>query len=113
MWDLVLGQETAVAALRALAERPTHAYLFVGPEGAGKETAARSFAARLVTGSDDATSRAADLILRGAYADVAEILREGAAIDRDEAQAIVEQSVLTPTEGDLRVVIVQIGRAHV
>jgi DNA polymerase-3 subunit delta' len=106
VWNRVLGQESAVATLRALAERPTHAYLFVGPEGAGKETAARSFAAHLVTGSDNPTSRAADLILRGAYADVAEILREGAAIDRDEAQAIVEQSVLTPTEGDLRVVIV-------
>ncbi|NCX18672.1 MAG: hypothetical protein EBX15_08010, partial [Acidimicrobiia bacterium] len=61
VWDRVLGQESAVATLRALAERPTHAYLFVGPEGAGKETAARSFAAHLVTGSDNSTSRAADL----------------------------------------------------
>ncbi len=106
VWASVLGQETAIATLRALAARPTHAYLFIGPEGAGKETAARAFAARLVTGTDDETSRAADLIMRGAYADVTEIQREGAAIDRDEAQAIVEQSVLTPTEGELRVVIV-------
>ena len=54
VWDRVIGQEAAVKRLRLLAERPTHAYLFVGPEGAGKETAARAFAARLVTGSDDA-----------------------------------------------------------
>ena len=106
VWDRVIGQETAVKRLRLLAERPTHAYLFVGPEGAGKETAARAFAARLVTGSDEATSRVADLIMRGAFVDVTEIVREGAAVDSEEAQAIVQQSVLTPTEADLRVVIV-------
>ena len=106
VWDRVIGQEVAVKRLRLLAERPTHAYLFVGPEGAGKETAARAFAARLVTGSEDATSRVADLIMRGAFVDVTEIVREGAAVDSEEAQAIVQQSVLTPTEADLRVVIV-------
>lgn len=106
VWDKVVGQDTALTRLRLLAERPTHAYLFVGPEGAGKEAAARAFAARLVTGSDDATSRVADLIMRGAFVDVTEIVREGAAVDSDEAQAIVQQSVLTPTEADLRVVIV-------
>jgi DNA polymerase-3 subunit delta' len=106
VWDRVIGQEVAVGRLRLLAQRPTHAYLFVGPEGAGKEEAARAFAARLVSGADDATSRSADLVLRGAYADVTEIIREGAAIDSEEAQAIVRQAVLTPTEGNLRVVIV-------
>lgn len=106
VWDAVVGQTSAVAQLRLLAERPTHAFLFVGPEGAGKETAARAFAARLVTGSHDATSRVADLIMRGGFVDVTEIIREGAAVDSDEARAIVQQSVLTPTEADLRVVIV-------
>ena len=106
VWDAVVGQTSAVAQLRLLAERPTHAFLFVGPEGAGKETAARAFAARLVTGSHDATSRVADLIMRGGFVDVTEIIREGAAVASDEAQAIVQQSVLTPTEADLRVVIV-------
>ena len=106
VWDAVVGQPAAIARLRLLAERPTHAYLFVGPEGAGKEVAARAFAARLVTGSEDATSRAADLIMRGSFVDVTEVIREGAAVDSDEAQAIVHQSVLTPTEADIRVVIV-------
>lgn len=106
VWDAVVGQPAAIARLRLLAERPTHAYLFVGPEGAGKELAARAFAARLITGSDDATSRVADLIMRGSFVDVTEVVREGAAVDSDEAQAIVHQSVLTPTEADIRVVIV-------
>ena len=106
MWDAVVGQDVAVARLRALAERPTHAYLFVGPDGAGKEVAARAFAARIVTGSEDAESRAADLVMRGGFVDVTEIIREGAAVDKEEAQAIVQASVMTPTEADIRVVIV-------
>lgn len=106
VWDDVVGQDAAIARLRMLAERPTHAYLFVGPDGAGKEVAARSFAARLVSGSDDAGSRVVDLVMRGGFVDVTEIVREGAAIDNEEAQAIVQASVLTPTEASLRVVIV-------
>lgn len=106
VWDAVVGQNAAVTRLRLLAARPTHAYLFVGPEGAGKETAARAFAARLVSGSEDASSRTADLIMRGSFVDVTEIVREGAAIDSEEAQAIVQAAVLTPTEATLRVVIV-------
>jgi DNA polymerase-3 subunit delta' len=48
----------------------------------------------------------ADLVMRGGFVDVTEIVREGAAIDNEEAQAIVQASVLTPTEAALRVVIV-------
>jgi DNA polymerase-3 subunit delta' len=106
VWDGVVGQDAAVKRLLALAEHPPHAYLFVGPEGAGKEIAARAFAARLITGSSDASSREADLIMRGAFADVTEVVREGAAVDKEEAQTIVQQSVLTPTESSMRVVII-------
>jgi DNA polymerase-3 subunit delta' len=106
VWDHVVGQEESVARLRSLAQRPTHAYLFVGPDGAGKEVAARAFAARLVSGSDDASTRVADLVMRGGFVDVSEVVREGAAIDSEEAQAIVKASVLTPSEAALRVVIV-------
>jgi DNA polymerase-3 subunit delta' len=106
IWGQVVGQDAAVARLRSFAERPTHAYLFVGPEGAGKEVAARAFAARLVSGTDRAEDRVVDLVMRGGFVDVTEIVREGAAIDNEEAQAIVQASVLTPTEADMRVVIV-------
>ncbi|NDE20779.1 MAG: hypothetical protein EBZ98_03890, partial [Actinobacteria bacterium] len=106
VWQAVIGQDAAVARLQALAERPTHAYLFVGPEGAGKEVAARAFAARLVSGTDRADDRVVDLVMRGGFIDVTEIVREGAAIDNEEAQAIVQASVLTPTEAAIRVVIV-------
>ena len=106
VWDGVVQQQKAVERLQQLAVNHVHAYLFIGPEGCGKEEAARAFAARLITGSDDATSRDANLILRGSYSDVIEVLREGAAVDKDEAEAIIRLSTTTPTESKIKVVIV-------
>jgi len=106
VWDGVVQQQKAVERLQQLAVNHVHAYLFIGPEGCGKEEAARAFAARLITGSDDATSRKANLILRGSYSDVIEVLREGAAVDKDEAEAIIRLSTTTPTESTIKVVIV-------
>ena len=46
VWDDIMGQRKAVAYLRAAADSGTisHAYLLVGPPGAGKKTAARALA---------------------------------------------------------------------
>jgi DNA polymerase III subunit delta' len=44
----VPGQDLATAFLRRAAARPHHAYLFAGPEGGGKQQAARAFAAALL-----------------------------------------------------------------
>ena len=106
VWDSVVGQAKAVEQLRQLAVNNVHAYLFVGPEGCGKDEAARAFAAQLITGSGDATSREADLIMRGSFSDVIEVLREGAAVDKDEAEAIIRLATTTPTESKVKVVIV-------
>ena len=97
VWDQIIGQPRAVEQLTKLAKGPVHAYLFVGPEGCGKEQAARAFATVLITDSDDTSSRVAQLIARGAFVDVNEVLREGAAVDKDEADNIVRQAATTPT----------------
>ena len=47
-WGDVLGQDRAVAQLRASVESPVHAYLFVGPPASGRREAARAFAADLL-----------------------------------------------------------------
>ena len=44
----VPGQDHAMAFLRQAAARPHHAYLLAGPEGCGKQLAARAFAAALL-----------------------------------------------------------------
>jgi DNA polymerase-3 subunit delta' len=106
VWDSVVGQAKAVEQLHQLAVNHVHAFLFIGPEGCGKDEAARAFAAQLITGSDNATSREADLIMRGSFSDVIEVLREGAAVDKDEAEAIIRLATTTPTESKVKVVIV-------
>jgi len=106
VWDSVVGQSKAVEQLHQLAINHVHAYLFVGPEGCGKDEAARAFASQLITGSDNAASREANLIMRGSFSDVIEVLREGAAVDKDEAEAIIRLSTTTPTESKVKVVIV-------
>src|SRR4029450_12651372 len=46
--DRVPGQEDAIAFLRQAAARPHHAYVLAGPEGGGKQLAARAVAAALL-----------------------------------------------------------------
>jgi DNA polymerase III subunit delta' len=46
--DAVPGQEQAMAFLKQAVGRPHHAYVLAGPEGCGKQIAARAFAAALL-----------------------------------------------------------------
>lgn len=69
MWDTIVGQERAVATLRAAAEHPSHAYLFVGSEGSGVLAAVRAFACDVIGMTDD---RANALVARGSHPDVVE-----------------------------------------
>ena len=105
IWDDVVGQDEAVHTLVRAADQPVHAYLFVGPPGSTKDQAARAFAARLLTGSDDPGSRAAELALRGEHPDVREVERTGAAISKDQALEIIRAATLAPTEGERKVMI--------
>lgn len=105
VWDTVVGQPKAVAALQRALDAPLHAYLFVGPPGATKDEAARAFAAALLTGSDDATTRDARLALAGTHPDVREVLRVGPAISAEQASEIVRQATLAPVEGARKVLV--------
>lgn len=105
IWAGVVGQPTAVSRLRQAAESPVHAYLFAGPAGSTKNQAARAFAARLLTGSDDPTGRDPDLVLRGQHPDVHEVERAGARILFPQAMEIVRTAALAPTESDHKVFI--------
>ena len=63
MWDSIVGQDHAVATLRAAAARPSHAYILVGSEGSGMLEAARAFACEIIGETDD---RSRALVARGA-----------------------------------------------
>jgi len=105
VWDDVIGQGAAVSRLVRAAESPVHAYLFVGPAGSTKNEAARAFAALLIAGVDDPEHRDVQLTLRGEHPDVKEVARTGPAISAPQAEAIVHDAALTPSEGDRKVMI--------
>ena len=111
LYDEVVGQERAVALLRAAAGRPVHAYLFVGPAGTGKRAAAVSFAAALLCpnhgdhagadGPDDSCRR----VLAGLHPDVVAVEREGASIGIGAAREVTRTAFMSPVEGNRKVVI--------
>jgi len=105
LWDGVVGQRAAVDRLEHLASQPVHAYLFIGPEGCGKETAARAFAARLVDGPSP-SARTISLIARGGHPDVIDVMREGAAVDKEEAERVIQLAATTPGTGSRKVIVI-------
>jgi DNA polymerase-3 subunit delta' len=105
VFDDVVGQRRTVEVLIRAAREPVHAYLFVGPPGSTKHQAARGFAALLLTGTEESSSRDAQLVLRGEHPDVREFERSGPAISADQAREIGRVSALAPTESDRKVMM--------
>ena len=107
IWNDVVGQSAAVARLRSSAATPVHAYLFVGPPGSTKLEAARAFASRLITGSEERDERDVRLIALGEHPDVHEIRRVGASISADQARKITHIASLAPIESDRKVLVLE------
>jgi len=104
--DLV-GQDQAVAALRAAAAHPVHAYLFRGVAGNGGLTAAHAFAAALLCPEGGCgicrTCRGA---LSGNHPDVHVIHRSGATLSVDDMRRLVLLAQRRPLQSHRQVVIV-------
>ena len=102
----LVGQDVAANTLRAAVARPVHAYLFVGPPGAGKLTAAMAFAAMLLCprGGDDGCDTCRR-VLEGLHPDVFVLEREGAALSIEQAREVSRISARSSLEGGRSVVI--------
>jgi DNA polymerase III subunit delta' len=102
----LVGQDAAAKTLRAAVARPVHAYLFVGPPGAGKLTAAMAFAAMLLCprGGDDGCDTCRR-VLEGLHPDVFVLEREGAALSIEQAREVSRISARSSLEGGRSVVI--------
>jgi DNA polymerase III subunit delta' len=108
LYSGVVGQDRAVAALRAAATRPVHAYLFTGPPGVGREEAARAFAASLLCHSGGCGScETCTRVMARAHPDVVVTERSGAALLAEEADDIVRRASLSPSEGARQVLVVE------
>jgi DNA polymerase-3 subunit delta' len=104
--DIVVGQERAVALLKASVPTPVHAYMFVGPPGTGKREAAIAFAAALVCpngGCGDCPSCRDALSER--HADLVVVERRGPYITMDQAREVVALAARSPRAGRYQVLI--------
>ncbi|WP_143219349.1 DNA polymerase III subunit delta' [Actinokineospora bangkokensis] len=122
VWSQVVGQPDAVAVLttaasaaRGLVEGTggagmTHAWLFTGPPGSGRSTAARAFAAALqcTTPGEPGCGecQGCHTALSGTHADVRLVVPEGLSISVAEMRALVQTSARRPTGGRWQVVII-------
>ena len=106
VFDDIVGQESAVANLRAAVSAPVHAYLLVGPPGSGKRTSATALAAGLLCpaggcGTCDACRR----VLSGTHPDVILVERSGPSITVDQAREVRRLAMRSPNEGARKVLL--------
>jgi DNA polymerase III subunit delta' len=103
-----------VALSAALAAGPSHAYLFRGPRGAGKRSAARTFAAEiLATGADDPDdARRRALLDPSPHPDLVWLTPRGAQHLVDEVrERVIRAAAYRPFEGGKRVFVVEAAEA--
>ncbi|HEX2272737.1 MAG TPA: hypothetical protein VHG90_02570 [Acidimicrobiales bacterium] len=106
VFDAVVGQDRAVAQLRAAARAPVHAYLFTGPPGSGKRPAARAFAAALLCPEGGCAE--CDVCVRVAaevHPDLVVVERQGPYITVAQAREIQRLALRTPNERPRKVLV--------
>lgn len=106
MFTDIVGQSRALQTLARAAERPSHAYLLVGPRGSGVEDAARGFAALLIGVGDEERGRG--LVLRGVHPDVVEFEPGGASyrVREDVRDRILPEAARAPVEAERKVLLI-------
>ncbi|MDR1264693.1 MAG: DNA polymerase III subunit delta' [Propionibacteriaceae bacterium] len=112
VWDDVVGQEAAVATLRAavggVAHAMTHAWLITGPPGSGRSNAARAFAAALqCRQAGCGKCKDCRTALSGTHPDVTLVRTEQLVIGVDEVRQLVRRAAMAPTLGRRQVLIVE------
>ncbi|MYT69876.1 MULTISPECIES: DNA polymerase III subunit delta' [unclassified Streptomyces] len=135
VWDDLVGQERVITSLDAAARdadalvtaaasdtppppasKMTHAWLFTGPPGAGRVTAARAFAAALQCVSPDRAlggmpgcgfCDGCHTALLGTHADVSTIAADGAQILVADMRDTVRKSYTAPAGGRWQVILVE------
>lgn len=115
VFDTLTGQLDVRAQLtRAAAEeKPTHAWLFTGPPGAGHSTAALAFAAALLCDQPDSAARgcghcrSCQTVLSGSHADFLHFTTEKTTITIEEARDFVVKAQDRPAVGRWRVMLIE------
>lgn len=93
----------------ALEAGPSHAYLFHGPAGTGKRTAARAFAAELLAEGDPDPASVRLRVAHGSHPDLTWVRPTGAHVMRveDVDEPVVAAATRTPFEARRRVFVLE------
>lgn len=111
VWDRVVGQSRLVATLSEVVADParmSHAWLFLGPAGSGRTTAARAFAAALECATDGCGECAVcRQVFAGTHPEVIVWTTEGLSLKVDDARELVRDASRAVSGGKWRVIIVE------
>lgn len=108
--------QTAVASTRGgdsqaeagMNNQMVHAWLFTGPPGSGRSTAAIAFAQALVCPNDGCgVCNACRSVVNGAHPDVEVVRTEGLSIKIDEVRELLARVAWAPSMGGWRVVVME------
>ncbi|MDY0087027.1 MAG: DNA polymerase III subunit delta' [Coriobacteriia bacterium] len=109
VWDELVGQRKVADHLAAAVRRGaiSHAYLFVGPAGTGKKSAARALACAILCNGDACGAcEICRRVKRGAHPDVRTVQPEGAAnYVIEQIRDIIHDVNLSPVEASRKIFI--------
>jgi len=113
VFDNLVGQEHVVEIIKSAVastdtQSMTHAWVFTGPPGSGRSSAAVAFAQALVCSDNGCgTCNACRSAANGAHPDVEVIRTEGLSIKIDEVRELLARVAWAPSMGGWRVVVME------
>lgn len=110
VFDELVGQ-TRARRLLADAARGfgmTHAWLFTGPPGSGRSTAAVAFAAALQCDAGGCGEcHACRTVLGGTHPDVTRVIPEGLSLGVDQVRSLILEAGRAPTSGRWQILVIE------